>query len=483
MYREREKLSLVRERYLSGKIQGVVISTFDRLSRKEVHFGILIEEMEHNGIQLFCVKEVLEDTIMGRITRMFLGFLAEWEWEKIRERTTTGRINKAKEGKIVGGRKLPYGWKWQLNAKGEKEKVLHDDEPVKHIRWMANEYADGTSTLELARQLTEQGVPTPEGELGSQWHPIMIRRILSNERLTGRAQNFGNHPSKAKEPLEPIDLPEGTYPAIISQELYWRLKDRLARNKDESTRKSERPEEFLLRAGYIRCALCGRKMNTRIDRAKRKNSAGRTKSEDRLLYRCKSHDTLGNVVCNGQELPSKEIDAWVWKQLLQLADHTDLIRTAIDLATNANAFEADTRAIDASLEIWEQKARNYLDDLEDPTLRGDSRASIRHSLNLANQHIEQLKSERSQVLLGMIDRGRERAAYQDILGWCQTVEEARDELTYQQKRDFLHVMGIVVIARRDEEAQVACNMEIELPEIKELIRQNGVFEDRLSETI
>nr|MBA2679236.1 recombinase family protein [Ktedonobacteraceae bacterium] len=36
-YREREKLSLMRERYRDGKIQGVVIRTLDRLSRSQVH--------------------------------------------------------------------------------------------------------------------------------------------------------------------------------------------------------------------------------------------------------------------------------------------------------------------------------------------------------------------------------------------------------------------------------------------------------------
>lgn len=78
----------------------------------------------------------------------------------------------------------------------------------------------------------------------------------------------------------------------------------------------------------------------------------------------------------------------------------------------------------------------------------------------------------------MIDREREKQAYNDILAWCQTVKEAREELTYQQKRDFLHVMGIVVSARRDETGKVACSMKIELPEIKELIGQNGAFEER-----
>ena len=479
VYREREKLSLMRERYLSGKIQGVVIRTYDRLSRKEVHFGILTEEMEHNGITLHCVLEALEDSWIGKMTRLFLALLAEWEWEKIRERTTTGRINKAKEGKIMGGRKLPYGWQWQYDDKGEKERIIHDEEPVTNIRWMANQYADGTSTHEIARQLTEAGVPTADGTAGSIWQPVMIRRILSNERLTGKGQNFGNRPSIHKHPFEPILLPEGTYPPIISTELFNRVQDRLARNKDESARKSSRPEEFLLRAGFVRCGLCGRKMTARIAQANRKRTK-HCRVDCRLYYRCRSYDYLGNEACTGQELPSKEIDGWVWEQLQILANHTQLIRTAIDLATNANAFAADVKAIEASLKIWEQKTQNYLDDLEDPSLRGDSRASIRHALNLANQHIEQLKSERSQVLLGMIDREREKQAYNDILAWCGKVKEARGELTYQQKRDFLHMLGIVVVVKRDEDSRVQCSMEIELPEIKELIGQSGGFEERLS---
>jgi site-specific DNA recombinase len=480
-YREREKLSLMRERYLSGKIQGVVIRTFDRLSRKEVHFGILLEEMEHNGVELYCVKEVLEDTIIGRLTRMFLGFLAEWEWEKIRERTTTGRINKAKEGKIVAGRKPPYGWKWLLNDKGEKVEIVHDEEQVVVIRWLADLYAEGVSTIELAKQLTESNIPTPEN--GKQWQPIMIRRILSNERLTGKGQIFFYGNPKSKEHLEPIDLPDGTYPPIISQELFDKLQVRLARNKDESSRKSERPEEFLLRAGYIRCAICGRKMLTKIDRSRRKRPVRHKEGyEDRLLYRCKAEDNMGHQMCRGQELPSKVVDAWVLEQIQILAEHTDLIRTAIDLATNVKAFEADAKAIDASLRIWEAKAQNYLEDLEDTTLRGDSRASIRQSLNTANQHIEQLKSERSLVLLGMIDKERERQAYNDILVWCQTVKEGRGELSYQRKRDFLYVMGIMVNAGKDQKGNLECSMEIELPQIKELVSQNGVFEERSSVT-
>lgn len=501
VYREREKLALMRERYLSGKIQGVVVRTFDRLSRKEVHFGILLEEMEHHKIGLHCVKEVLEESLIGRMTRLFLGFLAEWEWEKIRERTTTGLINAAKQGKVVTGKKPPYGWRWQLNDKGEKEKIVHHETQLWIVRWMALKYARGTSTIEIARQLTARGIPTPEGEAGSQWQPIMVRRILTNVRLTGKAQIFFHHDAKSKNHLEPIDLPEGTYPAIISQELFDKLQERLERNKEESSRKSANPEEFLLRAGYLRCGICGRKMHTRTDNEKKYRSmrprkvrlgkdgllipvadSERGVSLLRLLYRCKGEDNYGNEICTGQELLAKEVDAWVWNELQKLADHVDLIKKAIELATNSNAIQADAKAIDMSLATWEQKAKNYLEDLEDPTLRGDSRASIRQALNTANEHIEKLKEERAQVLLGMIDQERERAAYQDILAWCQTVKESRGELSYQRKRDFLHLLGVVVIAKKDETGNLDIRLEIELPEIKELIGQTGEFEKRDSAT-
>jgi site-specific DNA recombinase len=114
-YRERKKLSVMRERYREGKIQGVVIRTLDRLSRSQTHVAILMEEMEHYGITLYSVKEVIDDTPMGKFARMVLAFVAEMEREKILDRTLTGRVNRAKEGKIVSGVKPLYGWRWVLN--------------------------------------------------------------------------------------------------------------------------------------------------------------------------------------------------------------------------------------------------------------------------------------------------------------------------------------------------------------------------------
>src|ERR1700694_1756803 len=140
-YRERKKLTLMRERYRDGKIQGAVIRTLDRLSRSQTHVAILMEEMEHYGITLHSVKEVIDDTPMGKFARMVLAFVAEMEREKIMDRTSTGRISKAEAGKVPVGN-VPYGRRWVLNEKGEHDNIELVEAEADVLRRCAQAYAD-----------------------------------------------------------------------------------------------------------------------------------------------------------------------------------------------------------------------------------------------------------------------------------------------------------------------------------------------------
>ncbi len=94
-YRERKILTDMWQRYRDGITQGVVIRTLDRLSRSQIHMGILMEEMQYHGITLHCVKEKIDDTPEGRFLLAALAFVAEMEREKILDRTLTGRANAA----------------------------------------------------------------------------------------------------------------------------------------------------------------------------------------------------------------------------------------------------------------------------------------------------------------------------------------------------------------------------------------------------
>ena len=61
----------------------------------------------HRSVLKNAHIDEFDDTPMGKFARMVLAFVAEMEREKIMDRTTTGRVNKAKAGEIVSGSKAP----------------------------------------------------------------------------------------------------------------------------------------------------------------------------------------------------------------------------------------------------------------------------------------------------------------------------------------------------------------------------------------
>ncbi len=79
-YREREQLTRLRRRIRDGHIQGVVVTSLDRLSRSHVHLAILLGEMEAYGVTLHCVSE--QPDIMSKLVRTIYEFVIEVEREK-----------------------------------------------------------------------------------------------------------------------------------------------------------------------------------------------------------------------------------------------------------------------------------------------------------------------------------------------------------------------------------------------------------------
>jgi site-specific DNA recombinase len=463
-YRERKKLSLMRDRYRDGKIQGVVIRTLDRLSRSQTHVAILMEEMEHYGVTLYSVKEVIDDTPMGKFARMVLAFVAEMEREKIMDRTMTGRTNAVLAGsmKAVSTHKLRYGFAW---ADATKTKIILSETEVAPgmteadvVRWMAAQYAEGTATYTIRQQLNERGIPSPTGR---QWLDATIMRILGDRRITGmNATAFRIKAKRYKTHHDTLPVPDGTYPAIIPTELFEQIKRRMAMNKVSASRASKNPEEFLLRAGYVRCSVCGWAMGARTD----------TK-HNWLCYRCRQH---GSIV-------SKPLDAAIWQKVEELAEHVTLIEQAVQLATNDNKLERDAAAIDASIDHWQQSAANYLKDLGKPDLIGESRDAILIRMNDANIMVKKLRGEKAQIAAGLVDREREQRAYQEILDWCKEIKEARGELSYQRKRDFLELLGVVVTISyptRPNEGSTY-DMRVRLPALQEIISLPVPEEDAL----
>jgi site-specific DNA recombinase len=462
-YRERKKLTLMRDRYRNGEIQGVVVRTVDRLSRKQTHTAILMEEMEHHHIEFHCVMEPVntDDKLMDQFVRSVLAFVAEMEREKIMDRMITGKVSKANNGKVVSGNKALYGWKWVHRREGDRIVRDHlelDEEQAAVLRQAGAEYASGVSLHQIIDRLHEEGVPAPKGQ---RWYRHTLRHILTDPRMTGKnVQIFTVKNKHAKRHLEAIDLPDGTYPAILDEETYNKIVRRANLNESLATRNSKYPEEFLLRAGFARCAYCQQTMMA---------SHVTSRGEDWFMYSCPNR----NGTCQRFYVPAHKLDAAVWEVMDQLADHVALMEESIQLAIKNHSVEDDLRAVSAALDEWKQKVANYEDDLQDSSLRGDTRAGIRHMLNAAHEMVSQLKEQQHQLEVHAIDRSKVNEEYEKILNWCKKLKEEREALTYTQKRDFLSILGATVLVYKQEYkgAEPKWDIRVALPKVQEVIYQ------------
>lgn len=460
-YRERKKLELMRQRYRDGKIQGMVVRTLDRLSRSQSHVAILLEEMDHYDVRLYSVKEVIDETPMGKFARMVLAFVAEMEREKILDRTITGRLNRAKEGNIVsavGGAKPSYGWKWHINEEGEKDGIELDEEKADVLRQAAEEYADGVSLDAIVARFKREGILTPTGK--PDWDKSALRRMLTDRRMTGKDVDiFVIKDKRSKVHLDPIRVPDGTYPAIISEETYGRIMERATVNAAESPRGSSRPEDFLLRAGFARCAHCGYSMQT---------SVLQTPKGIVLLYSCPNRTTKCRV-----RAVAPILDQEVWQRIALIADYVALMEEAMEAAKKVHTVDDDLKATEAALATCKAQIENFESDLGDPSLRGDTRAGVRNLLNIAYARAETLETERAILVTHSIDELKQREEFEKIIAWCKKAKEQREELTYTQKRDFLRMLGAYVLVKRVKKGTgrvaVLWDIKVRLPQIEAII--------------
>jgi site-specific DNA recombinase len=291
-------------RTVKAKQVGVIVAhALDRLSRSQVHFGLIYSEAAHAGVPIELVTEKLDDTPVGRFVMAAQSFSAEIEREKIRERSVRGKLTRIQSGKIHGFGGELFGYQRDKDA-GVRTIVESEAAVVRRI--FAAVAVDGTAVRSLAKDLNAAGIPAPstgrsvykDGRT-CKWNPSSLYRILSEPAYKGdtvlwRRLARGNGKQwQLRDESEWIMLPEGTTPAIVSPETWEAAQDRLRASTAATTRNQARP--YLLR-GLIYCSVCACRMSPMPEH--------RT-----IVYRCSSRDRLG-VPCGGKRVPGVNIETW-----------------------------------------------------------------------------------------------------------------------------------------------------------------------------
>ena len=191
---ERPGLKQLMQDIEDGLIDVVVVYKIDRLSRSLADFAKLVEVFDRTGVTFVSVTQQFNTTTsMGRLTLNILLSFAQFEREVTAERIRDKVAASRKKGMWMGG-VPPYGYRV------ENRKLVVDEERAEHVRWIFARFIEIGSATELARQLTQRGLVTPNG---NRMDKKYLYRLLNNRAYIGEAVHKGeSYPGEHKAILE-----------------------------------------------------------------------------------------------------------------------------------------------------------------------------------------------------------------------------------------------------------------------------------------
>ena len=162
-----------------GKISRIVVYKYDRISRSMHDFINMQSEFEQYNTALISVNENFDtSTTQGKAMVNILMTFAEMERETIQQRIKDNYYARGEKGLYLGGY-APFGYtKIETVSDGKKTYTFEENHTESAIlKQMYNDYLNGKSLGELARELNDNKVATRKNR---PWSITCIARILKS---------------------------------------------------------------------------------------------------------------------------------------------------------------------------------------------------------------------------------------------------------------------------------------------------------------
>lgn len=164
-------LAMLRE----GQADALLVPKLDRLTRKVVDLGYLIETYFAEGRwSLVSVADQIDTrTAAGRMTLFILMSVAQWEREAIGERTADALAHLKAEGVPLGRPAMGLRHSADLDAEGRRV-IVPVDADLATVARIHDLRSAGLSFARIAGRLDQESRPT---QRGGRWLPNTVRRI------------------------------------------------------------------------------------------------------------------------------------------------------------------------------------------------------------------------------------------------------------------------------------------------------------------
>lgn len=357
-----------------GHVNLVVVKDLSRFGRVASGIDEYIEEyFQLKGIRFISVNENLDSKTSANFHDdiKFRAFFNEWFLRDCSKKTKDGKINKAKQGKVMTTYPK-YGYK---KDPLDKNHYIPDEETAPIVTQIFEKLSQGETPTDVAQWLNDANVPVPSKTVGNvhtrtvdeikrKWTRTTVARIARCKTYLGYVIN-GKHKKLSYKSKKIMIMDEKDQ--IIKANMHQPLVDEETFNivqqlMDSRTNTRLYKHDFLLK-GLLECAECGKKLS--ICTHKRKDG-----SEVSYL-RCNTYASTTRLkICtphtNNCEKLTEEIIETIRKRLkdyLQEEKYFQLAKNVKDrTAYRKNFIQAQITSLNNKIEKLNRKIDQIYDD-------------------------------------------------------------------------------------------------------------------------
>jgi site-specific DNA recombinase len=330
----RPALERLRDQAAAGAIDRLYVLTPDRLARRHAHQMVLVEELQACGVEVVWVNRPVGTTPEDQLLLQVQGVIAEYEREKILERTRRGRLHAARCGRVSVLVQAAFGYRYIDKHSGAGSAALEVVEEEARVvqsifAWVGQE---GCSLHEVVRRLAKLGVRSRRGL--ARWNPSTLYGMLRNPVYQGQAaygktrkgerrprlRSSRGQPEVAKRAYSIYTQPVSeritiAVPAIVDTDLFAAVQEQLAENQKRLRQRRQGPRYLL--QGLTVCDCCGYALIGRGGRGAHGS------------YRCSGRNGFrygGRGVCQNPSHKIEILEAAVWNDVCALLSEPDRLR-------------------------------------------------------------------------------------------------------------------------------------------------------------
>lgn len=228
-------------------IDTIIVWKFSRFARNQEESIVYKSLLKKNNVDVVSVSEPLIDGPFGSLIERIIEWMDEYYSIRLSGEVMRGMTQNALRGHYQGD--APIGYR----SPGNKKPPEKDPKTIQIPIMMKDLLLSGSSLLQIARKLNEQGYRTKHGNL---WDARGVRYVLENPFYAGISRWNYTDRGRQLKPADEVIYTKGNWEPLWDKATLEEIKKHLAMNMRKTKSRDVSAAKHWL-SGLLICSSCG----------------------------------------------------------------------------------------------------------------------------------------------------------------------------------------------------------------------------------